>query len=146
MVDAQGQGRGEFPTVIGQDAFFKGELKFDKGVRLLGRFEGLVESKGELDIAEGASLEGEVKSGNVRVEGTVKGNLRATGKVHLSASAKLEGDLTTARLEVAEGAVFIGRCVVGSDSAVKGAHPHGGGPAHADAPKDKGIPQPVMKK
>ena len=51
----------------------------------------------------------------------VKGNINAGTKVQLSASARLEGDLQTQRLEVAEGAVLIGRCVVGvNNQAAKG--------------------------
>lgn len=139
MAEPQTPARGDFPTIIGPDAAFKGELKFEKGVRLLGRLEGLVESPGQLEIAEGATLEGDVKAANIRVDGSVKGNLRASGKIQLSASAKLEGDLTTARLEVAEGAVFIGKCVVGSDAAAKG------GPAPRMDDAAKHAPQPVKK-
>jgi len=54
-----------------------------------------------------------VKAGSVRVDGQIKGNLNAKTKVQLSASARLEGDVQTQRLEVAEGAVLVGRCVVG---------------------------------
>jgi len=109
----------EFPTTLGADAVFKGQLHFEKGVRLLGKFEGEIDSEGQLVIAEGASLTGEVKAASIRVDGQVKGNLSATGKVQLSASAKLEGDLHTNRLEVAEGAVLVGRCVVGTNGAAK---------------------------
>jgi cytoskeletal protein CcmA (bactofilin family) len=144
MADAQAQAGGEYPTVIGQDASFKGELKFDKGVRLLGRLEGLIETKGQLDVAEGASLEGEVKAGNIRVEGAIKGNLKASGKVHLTASAKLEGDLTTARLEVAEGAVFVGRCVVGTDA--KPSAPSAASAGKTEHAAGKGAPQPATVK
>lgn len=106
---------GEFPTVIGPDASFKGELRFEKAVKHLGRFEGTIESKGRLLVAEGASLAGDVKAETIDVQGEVKGNLHATGKVCLTSTAKLEGDLHTARLEVNEGAIFVGRCVVGSN-------------------------------
>ena len=105
---------GDFPTTIGADATFKGELKFDQSVRLLGRFEGAIETKGNLLVADGASLEGEVKAGDITVDGCIKGNLSATGKVSLNASSNLEGDLEVARLEVVDGAVFVGRCVVGA--------------------------------
>ena len=111
---------GEFPTTIGADARFKGELEFDKGVRLLGTFEGSITTKGRLHVASGAKLNAEVNAGDVQVEGEVRGNLNATGKVHLKSTAKLEGDLRTARLEVAEGAVFIGKCVVGPQDRLKG--------------------------
>lgn len=109
----------EFPTTIGADAVFKGQLQFEKGVKLLGKFEGEITSEGQLVIADGASLTGEVKAASIRVDGQVKGNLSASGKVQLSASARLEGDLHTNRLEVAEGAVLVGRCVVGVNGAAK---------------------------
>ncbi len=110
------ESNGDYTTVIGPDARFKGELEFEKGVRLLGRLEGQVVAKGDLLIAEGATLQGEVKANNIRVEGRVAGNLTASGKIHLSDSANLEGDLHTARLEVADGATFVGHCVVGPNS------------------------------
>ena len=111
----------EFPTVIGPDAVFKGQLQFEKGVRLLGKFEGEVTSDGEMVIAKGAALTGEVKAGTIRIDGKVKGNLKANAKVELAANARLEGDLQAARLEVAEGAVLIGRCVIGVDAQDKAA-------------------------
>ena len=103
----------EFPTTLGADAVFKGQLQFEKGVKLLGKFDGEISSEGQLVIADGATLTGDVKAGSVRVDGQVKGNLQATTKVQLSASARLEGDVQTQRLEVAEGAMLVGRCVVG---------------------------------
>lgn len=104
---------GNYPTTIGADAVFKGELRFEKGVRLLGRFEGEIASTGELLVAEGAALQGNVKAGAVRIDGTVTGNIDAGTKVSLTSSARLEGDVQAQRLEVAEGAILIGRCVVG---------------------------------
>jgi cytoskeletal protein CcmA (bactofilin family) len=115
MADNQAS-NSEFPTVIGADAVIKGELSFEKGVRLLGKFDGEISTKGTLMVASGAALSGEVKAGNVQIDGEMSGNLEATGKVKLAASAKLEGDLRTARLEVADGATFIGKCSVGPNN------------------------------
>ncbi len=109
----------EYTTTIGPDAVFKGELEFAKGVRLLGTFEGQITSEGELEVAEGALLNGDVKAASVRIDGKVKGNMQASSRVQLSASARLEGDLQTTRLEVAEGAVLIGRCMVGVNGSGK---------------------------
>lgn len=103
----------EYPTTLGADAVFKGELHFQKGVRLLGKFEGEIVGGDEVVVAEGATLNGDVKAGTIRIDGRVKGNLDADTKVQLTSSARLEGDLQAARLEVAEGAVLIGRCVIG---------------------------------
>lgn len=110
----------EFPTILGADAVFKGELRFEKGMKLLGKFEGQINSDGQLVVADGAALTGDAKAGTVRIEGQVKGNVSAGTKVQLSASARLEGDLQTQRLEVAEGAVLIGRCVVGVNGQARG--------------------------
>ena len=107
------ESNGQYETVIGSDAVFKGELKFEKSVRVHGRIEGQISTKGDLYIAEGGRLKADVSAGNVQIDGQVKGNLAATGKVLLKASAQLEGDLRAARLEVAEGAVFVGNCTVG---------------------------------
>jgi len=109
----------DYPTTLGSDTVFKGQLQFEKGVRLLGKFDGEINSEGQLLIADGATLTGDVKAGAIRIDGQVKGNLNAATKVQLSASARLEGDLQTARLEVAEGAVLIGRCVVGTNGQAK---------------------------
>jgi cytoskeletal protein CcmA (bactofilin family) len=104
----------EYSTTIGPDAVFKGgELRFDKTLRLLGKLEGQIVSEGDLMIGQGARLTGDAKVGTLRLDGEVKGNLTANSKVHLSSTARLEGDLQTAKLEVAEGAVLVGRCVIG---------------------------------
>lgn len=110
----------EFSTIIGADASIKGQLQFEKGLHLLGKVEGEIESGGQLVIGEGATLTGDAKAGTIRLDGQVKGNLSAETKVQLSASARLEGDLATARLEVAEGAVLIGRCTIGVEGNGKG--------------------------
>jgi len=110
----------EFPTTIGADAVFKGQLQFEKGVRLLGKFEGEIATGGELLVAQGATLNGDVKTGTIRIEGQVKGNIDAQSRVQLTSSARLEGDVQAQRLEVAEGAVLIGRCVVGVNGSSRG--------------------------
>jgi len=114
------ESNGEYPTVIGPDAVFKGELSYEKGLRLMGRFEGQINTKGNLLVAEGARLQGDVDAGSIRIDGDVTGNLSTSGKIQLSASAKLEGDLQSARLEVADGATFAGRVVVGPQNGKSG--------------------------
>jgi len=136
----------EFSTTIGPDAVFKGQLQFEKGVRLLGKFEGEITSQGQLVIAEGAVLNGDVKAGTVRIDGQVKGNLSANSKVQLTASARLEGDVQTARLEVAEGAVLVGRCTVGVDSHGKAVGQGKGTtaqPVSVAPTKSKSTPEPA---
>src|SRR5262249_13701139 len=100
---------GEFPTVIGADAKFKGEMTFEKGVRIEGAFRSHIKSKGTSHIAEGARVDAqEIEESNVKVEGECKGNLFVAEKLPLMSTAKMEGDLRTTRLEIADGAIFVG--------------------------------------
>src|SRR5579863_10275186 len=106
----------EFPTVLGPDATFKGELTFDKGMRLHGRFEGKINSPGRLHVAKEAKMGADVDAGSIVVEGEVEGNLSASDRIELKASARYKGDLTASKLVVEEGAAFVGHVSVGPDS------------------------------
>ena len=66
-------GNQEYPTVLGPDATFKGELTFEKGMRVMGRFEGKVTSPGRIHIAREAKMQADVEAGAIIVEGEVHG-------------------------------------------------------------------------
>ena len=117
-------GNQEFPTVIGPDATFKGELSFEKGLRLQGRFEGKINTPGRLHISKEAKMAADVDAGGIIVEGDVHGNLSAGDKVELKQTARYEGDLRSSRLVVDEGAILVGHVTVGPD-AVKNRPPQG---------------------
>lgn len=142
----------DFPTVLGPDASFKGELSFEKGLRLQGRLEGKINTPGRLHISREAKMQADVEAGSIVVEGDVKGNLTATDRIELKQSARYEGDLQTSKLVVDEGAVFSGHVLVGPD-AVKGGAPHVGGASRpagqpgggAPRPAPTGGPQPVKQ-
>lgn len=106
----------EFPTVIGADAIFKGELAFEKGVRVDGRVEGKIATKGHLAVSQGGQLQADVDAGSIIIEGEVKGNLTAGDRVELRKSARLKGDITASKLLVMEGAAFNGHCSIGPEA------------------------------
>ena len=107
-------------TVIGPDTHIKGEMSFDTSCRLLGRFEGTINAKGQFHIADGANCKATVQAGNITVDGSVEGNVSASDKVQLNAKAKVVGDVTAAKLVVAEGASFVGHVQVGAAAAKAG--------------------------
>jgi len=109
------EGGREFPTILGPDANFKGELSFEKGMRLMGRFEGKVNTPGRLHIAKEAKMSADVEAGAIIVEGEVQGNLSANDRIELKQSARYEGDLRASKLVVDEGAIFSGHVNVGPD-------------------------------
>lgn len=106
----------DYPTTIGPDATFKGELTFEKGLRLQGRFEGKITTPGRLHVAKEARMQAEVEAGSILIEGDVKGNLSANDKIEMKQSARYEGDLHASRLVVEEGAVFSGHVTVGPEA------------------------------
>lgn len=136
-----------FPTILGPDAVFKGELTFDKGMKLMGRFEGKITTAGKLQVSKEAKMEADVDAGAITVEGEVKGNLTASERIELKSSARYEGDLRATKLVVEEGAVFTGNVSVGPEAAAgkKGSRsgnaafnapiPAPGTPAHTPATK-----------
>ena len=109
-------GNQEFSTVIGPDASFKGELTFEKGMRLHGKLSGTVTTAGRLHVAKEATCEAEVQAGSIIIEGEVRGNLTASDRIEMKPTTRYEGDLTTAKLVVEEGAQFRGHVTVGPDA------------------------------
>lgn len=116
MIDKAGGTQGDFTTVIGPDAVFKGELAFEKGVRVDGKIEGKISTKGYLGVSQGGKLQADVDAGSIIVEGQVTGNLNASDRVELRKTARLKGDIRASKLLVAEGAAFIGQCQVGPEA------------------------------
>ena len=131
-------GNNDFPTILGPDASFKGDLTYDKGMRLHGKFEGNIMTPGRLHVTKEAKMQADVDAGSIAIEGDVKGKLSASDRVELKQSARYEGDLVASKLVVDEGAVLSGHVTVGPD-AVKGKPPQS--PGSMPRPMDKPIPQ-----
>ncbi|HEX8521196.1 MAG TPA: polymer-forming cytoskeletal protein [Tepidisphaeraceae bacterium] len=138
----------DYPTVLGPDASFKGELSFEKGLRLQGKFEGKINTPGRLHVAREARMSADVESGAIVVEGDVKGNLIANDRIELKQTARYEGDLRATKLTVDEGAIFSGHVAVGPE-AVKNRNGNGGIQASINRPVVNALQgqpnQPVNK-
>jgi cytoskeletal protein CcmA (bactofilin family) len=139
MADSSPQ---DFPTVIGPDANFKGELTFEKGMRIHGRMEGKISTTGRVHVAKEAKLQADVEAGSVLVEGEIHGNLSAAERIELKNSARYEGDLKANKLVVEEGAVFTGHVSVGPD-AVKGSGSSPKVSVQVARPQSTPAPQPA---
>ncbi|HTF57872.1 MAG TPA: polymer-forming cytoskeletal protein [Planctomycetota bacterium] len=106
-------------TVLGADATFKGELSYEGAMRIEGKFDGKIASKGRLIVGKSAHVTGEVTVAHAGVEGQFKGNVVASERVELTSSAQLTGDIRSPRLVVAEGATLVGNVIISPD-ALKG--------------------------
>jgi len=133
----------EYGTVIGADANFKGELSFDSAAKLLGKFEGSINAKGRIHVADGSKCKATVKAKEISVEGHIEGNVEAMDRVEIKNKGIVTGDITAARMIMSEGASIDGHCRIGSN----GHTPRPGGGVTTDAkPVSVAPPPPAVKK
>ena len=94
------------------DASMQGTLSFKDPVnlRINGKFEGTLETRGNLTIGPAASINADIVGDNIIVGGRVKGKITAKERLTLLPTAIVDGDIFSVRLNIAEGAVFEGNC------------------------------------
>ena len=145
MAEGPNPANQEFPTILGPDATFKGELSFEKGMRLMGRLEGKINTPGRVHITREAKMQADVEAGAIIVEGDVQGNLSAADRIELKNSARYEGDLRASKLVVEEGAAFSGHVSVGPDAVKNTGQPRRDDKKGAPPPITLGQGQPANK-
>ncbi len=93
-------------------AKMQGTLSFKDTVNLkiTGRFEGSLETRGTLTIGETASVDAHINGENIIIAGKVKGDVIAKRMLVLMPTSVLNGNIFTPKLNIVEGAVFHGRC------------------------------------
>ncbi len=96
------------PTTLSPETHLKGLLRFDSALQINGNFEGEIHSAGRLLVGADALVCAKIKVGSAVIGGTVRGDIRATDSLEMLATARVFGDVGTARLIVADGAVFEG--------------------------------------
>ncbi|MBU1895232.1 MAG: polymer-forming cytoskeletal protein [Candidatus Omnitrophota bacterium] len=97
--------------VLDVNASMQGTLRFDDPVnlRISGKFEGTLDTKGSLMIGENADIKANITGEIISVAGNINGNVKATEMISLESTARLKGDIETLKLSVSEGAVVNGR-------------------------------------
>lgn len=110
MVEEMGGFPKDVNAFIGKNSEFVGKLTFDGTVRIDGRVEGEIFSKGTLIIGAGASIKAKINVDVVILSGTLNGNIYAKKKVEMRAPGKLYGNITTPALAVEQGVIFEGQC------------------------------------
>jgi len=98
--------------ILDVDASMQGTLIFKDPVNLKinGRFEGILTTKGNLMVGETATVNADVTGESIIVAGKVNGNINATKELKLVSPGCVIGDIRTPLLSIAEGAVFDGNC------------------------------------
>jgi len=103
-------------TILGKKTSFSGTMRFQSSLKIDGSFQGKIISPGFLYVEEGAVINADIKVGSVVIAGYVKGNVEARDKIELLPTGKLYGDVRTAKLKIADGVVFEGKCEMIKDA------------------------------
>jgi cytoskeletal protein CcmA (bactofilin family) len=104
------KGAERITTTLGRETDFNGVMRFKDSLKIDGAFSGEIVSTGFLYVEQGASITANIRVGSVVVGGTVKGNIEATEKLEMLATGKVYGNIRTAKLKIADGVVFEGKC------------------------------------
>jgi len=110
MMDDKDLGGKQPNTFIGKGSEFVGKLTFDGTVRIDGKVDGEVFSRGTLIVGPGADVSAKIQVDTVLLSGQVRGNISANKKIEMRAPGKLYGNIKTPVLVVEEGVIFEGNC------------------------------------
>jgi cytoskeletal protein CcmA (bactofilin family) len=104
------KGLEKISTTLGKETAFNGIMRFKNSLKIDGTFTGEIVSSGFLYIENGASVTANIRVGSIVIGGTVKGNVEALEKLEMLTTGKVFGNIKTAKLKIADGVVFEGKC------------------------------------
>ena len=103
-------------SVIAQDEYFEGHLRFQRGIKIDGHVKGNIEfgiTDGMLVVNDKARVEGNIYGPRAIIVGGVTGDIIITGRLIVLPQAKIRGDIAAGTLQFHEGASIEGRiCTV----------------------------------
>lgn len=89
---------------------FRGKLTFDGSVQINGDFEGEIFSDGTLIVGPEARVNAKISVSTLVVYGQVQGEIDAKAKIEMHTPAKIRANISTPRLSMEEGVLFLGQC------------------------------------
>jgi cytoskeletal protein CcmA (bactofilin family) len=95
-------------TYLGKNLKITGNVSGEGNLILLGTFDGEFDLKGQLKVAQGARIKGNVKATSVSINGNVEGTILASERILLDTTAAMKGRLVTPKISIQDGAVFDG--------------------------------------
>jgi cytoskeletal protein CcmA (bactofilin family) len=98
----------EHETLIAEHVEIQGTLRFQKALRIDGRFEGQLEASGKLIIGPTGSVKANIDLDEAFISGKVIGNITVKKRLVLRGKAEVTGDITTPLLSVDEGVSIVG--------------------------------------
>jgi len=98
-------------VILGKTTSFTGFLKFATTLRIQGNFRGTIEATGDLIVDKDAIVDADhITVSSLTVFGSISGTVHAQDKVDMMSGAIVHGDVSAARLRIADGVLFEGKC------------------------------------
>jgi len=95
-------------TLIGEGTVVEGNLKSEASIRIEGRILGDIECKGDVTIGQKGVAHSNIHARNVVIAGHVRGNVTAQQSLAIHSTGRLQGNISTQKLVISEGGVFMG--------------------------------------
>lgn len=100
-------------TLLAKGVVLKGEIHVEGTVRIDGRLDGDLETKGQVIVGEDGLVQGTITAGTLISSGRIKANVLATESVQLLKTATLIGEVHTPVLMIEAGAKLQGMTDMG---------------------------------
>jgi cytoskeletal protein CcmA (bactofilin family) len=108
-------------NLIGVGTEIKGDISSNGDIRVDGKLQGNLKTKGKVVIGETGAVKGEIKCKNSDVEGSIEGKIQVVELLSLKATSNITGDIIARKLAIEPGAKFTGNCSMVSDTEIQNA-------------------------
>ncbi len=93
-------------TMVAKDTSFKGSLATEGNLFIEGNFDGQLEARSTIVIAEGATVKADVRATDVIIAGILNGTVDASNRFHAMPTAQVTGEINSAVLVVEQGSTI----------------------------------------
>jgi len=103
------------PNQLNVTSSIEGTLSLEGHLRMDGKIKGDIYCTGKLVIGEKAEITGNIHCNSADIMGTVHGEVRVKQNTSLFAKSNVQGNVYTQSINIEPGAVFNGKCIMGSN-------------------------------
>jgi cytoskeletal protein CcmA (bactofilin family) len=103
------------PNHLNSGAVIEGNIKLEGHLRLDGKILGNLTCSGKVVVGETGEVVGNIYCESADVMGMVKGDIRVKANTSLFVKSKVIGNIYTLTINIEPGAVFNGKCMMGTD-------------------------------
>jgi cytoskeletal protein CcmA (bactofilin family) len=135
-------------NTISKDTSIDGNVETTGNLRIEGTVKGNIRARSKIVLGNSGEVEGKVFAQTADIEGTIKGTIQVEGMLTLKSTANIKGDIKTGKLAMEAGAIFDGKCKMGSfknpeDLASAETPDSTETPGKVETPAPKSSPNPV---